>query len=283
MEKETIEILDVKGAETTSLLNHNTEEIPLVQVTQLPSGFKGYPKGTQISYRPITLGELEALNSDEMDATRAVAMLLKSIHCTTLNAEDLYYWDIMYIGIQRKLMAFGNTKGTIYNICPKCGKMVSKSFEYTELTFKELQAPDLPMRMTVSGKELEFKPLTMKQFLQIEVEQGELGVYARMIANLEFEEAYKLVKNAIGVDIKKLRFADQQLDYGIKPFKVKCPNPITIDNPNFDEKQGHSEQNPKQIVQLCNEEVVLEVRSPFEVVFPEDEFDGNLEFEIQYG
>ena len=255
-----------------SLLNEDTSLSSHIDIKELPSEFKGYPQGTKISYKPITLEELEALNSDDIDPARAVAMLLKSIHCTTLPVEDLYYWDVMYIGIQRKLLAFGDTKGTLYNRCSKCGQIVSKTFNYTDIEFKQMEAPALPMRMDVCGRKLEFGLLTMKDFLQIEIGQGELGVYARMIKNMDFEEAYEMVKNATGVDIKKLRFVDKQLDYGIKPFFVECDNTIEVENPD------HSKKSIP-----CNNRVVMEVRSPFEIVFPEDETDGFDGFEVQYG
>ena len=267
--EEATKILDIKGNETDAVLNQK-DNTPLIQVTELPSEFKGYPQGTVISFEPLTLGELESLNTDpDLDSTYAVAMLLNAIHCNTLNAEDLYYWDVMYIGIQRKLQALGNTKGTIRRRCPKCGEIVSKTFDYTELDFKLMQAINLPMKLEVAGKQLEFKQLSMKDFLQIDTTEGELGVYARYISNLEYEEALPLVKNATGIDIKKLRFVDKQLDYGIKPFVVTCTN--TVKNP----------QTGKQ--EVCNEEVVLEVKSPFEVVFPEDEFEGDTGFDVQYG
>lgn len=263
-----------------SLLNEETTPVTNIVVNELPSGFKGYPEGTKISFKPMTLEELEALNSDEIDPARAVAMLLKSIHCTTLPTEELYYWDVIYVGVKRKLLAFGNTQGTIYNRCSKCGNIVSKSFEYTDLEFKEIQAPNLPMRLEVCGKRLEFNELTMKDFLQIEIEQGELGVYARMIKNLPFEESYELVKNATGIDIKKLRFVDKQLDYGLKPFFVECDNEIEVENPNFNPQDANSKPT---ITKTCGNRVALEVQSPFEIVFPEDELGGFDEFEVQYG
>ena len=246
-----------------SLLNQNVEKVSQIRVKELPSEFKGYPKGTVISYEPLTLEELEALNSDEIEPARAVAMLLNAIHCTTLESYDLYYWDVMYIGIQRKLLAFGNTRGTLYRRCNKCGNLVSKTFEYTDIEFKQMAAPNLPMKMEVCGQKLEFSELTMKDFLQIDAEQGALGVYARMIKNMEFDDAYEMVKHATGTDIKKLRFVDKQLDYGMKPFYETCTN--VIDN------------------KPCGNNVVMEVQSPFEVVFPEDEIDGDNEFEVQYG
>ena len=262
------------------LLKEEADLCDHIVVQKLPSEFKGYPEGTKISFKPITLEELEALNTDEMDPARAVAMLLKSIHCTTLPVEDLYYWDVVYIGVQRKLLAFGNTKGTIYARCPKCGNIVGKSFEYTDLEFRQMLAPNLPMKMEVGGKKLEFGVLTMKDFLQVEIGQGELGVYARMIKNMPFDEAYKFVKNATGVDIKKLRFVDKQLNYGLKPFYVECDNDIEVENPDFDETV---EGSKRKILKPCGTRVALEVQSPFEIVFPEDEIDQFDDFEVQYG
>ena len=269
MERETQKLIDLKEGETEALLNQPVDEIPYIPVTILPSGFKGYPEGTKISYRPITLGELEALNTGDMDATRAVAMLLNAISCNTLPSEDLYYCDVMFIGIQRKLQAMGDVPGTAYGVCPHCKNFVEKKFNFTELEFKELQVPALPMKMTINNKPVEFGLVTMKEFLQINVEDGELGVYARMIKNMEYEEASNLVKNCYGLDIKKLRFMDKQLDYGIKPFHVKCLNQLK------DPKTGK--------VTICNHDCIVEVKSPFEVVFPEDELGDDNEFEVQYG
>lgn len=266
MEEAAKQMLDLKEGDI-SLLNEVVKPVTMIQVDKLPSGFKGYPEGTKISFKPINLEELEALNSDEVDASRAIAMLLNAIHTTTIPSYDLYYWDVMYIGIQRKLLAFGETKGTLYNRCPKCGNLVSKTFNYSEIEFKEITAPNLPMKMEVMGKKLEFKPLSIKDFLQIDVEEGELGVFARMIQNLDYEEALPLVKAATGVDIKKLKFMDKQLHYGMKPFNVICENQIQVDDK----------------MEECGHNVVLEVRSPFEVVFPENELDLDNEFEVQYG
>lgn len=265
---------------SSSVLNENTDFTTNIVINELPSGFKGYPENTKISYTPLTFEELESLNSSDMDPERAIAMLLKSIHCTTLASYDLYYWDVMYIGIQRKLLAFGDTNGTLYERCPKCGELVSKSFSYTELEFKELEIPALPMRMNLFGRKVEFGLLTMKDILEIDSSQGELGVYARLIRNIPFEEAYELVKHATGSDIKKLRFADKQLNYGIKPFFVNCENMIEVENPNFNPKE---ENSPAKIKKPCGQRVALEVRSPFEIVFPEDELAGYDEIEVQYG
>ena len=185
----------------------------------------------------------------------------------------------MYIGIKRKLLAFGDTRGILYAQCPKCGNIVEKEFDYTELDFKDVQAPDLPIITTIAGQKVEFGLLTMKDFLEIDVEKGELDIYARMIKNMSYEKAYNLISNCYGKDSKLVKFIDKALNYGIKPFYEQCNG--EIDNPNFDKQKKESKTNPKKI--LCDEEVRVEVRSPFEVVFPEDTSDGYNDFEIVYG
>lgn len=261
-------------------LNEDTSFTPLIEVKELPSGFKGYPEGTKISYAPLTLGELEALNSGTMDVLRGIAMLLKSIRCNTMPVEELYYWDVMYIGIQRKLLAFGDTRGILYNYCPKCGAEVEFEFEHTQLEFETLQAPDLPIITTIANHELEFGLITIRDFLEIDTDKGTLDVYARMIKNKSYEEAYEIVSNSSGKDTKKLKFIDKQLTYGLKPFEVICDNIITEPNPDYSPKKKGVTPTIKH---ECGEKVYMEVRTPFEVVFPENTDNLDIESEIQYG
>ena len=283
-EEEAQDILKVRNVDNASyeqVVNSDTTEKPLIKVTELPSGFKGYPEGTTISYDPITLGELEALNNGEsIDVERGIAMLLKAIHCTTLPSENLYYWDVIYIGIKRKLTAFGDTRGVAYAICPKCGNIVEREFDYTELEFKELQAPDLPAIVNINGKEVEIGLLTMRDYLELDDEKTDLDVYAKMIKNLPFKEALDLVKNAKGKDIKVLRYVDEVLNYGLKPLKQECKGELIIDNPEYD---PNNKKSKKKIKEKCKEQVNVEVRSPFEVVFPENKDNRPDDIEIQFG
>ena len=278
--EEARDILSVKKTDNVTIQNEVTKNIPLVSVNVLPSNFKGYPEGTKISFEPLTLGELEALNSgNNIDVARGVAMLLNSIHCNTLSPQDLYYWDVMYIGIQRKLLAFGETIGVVYAQCPECGEIIQKQFDYTSLEFKEIEAPDLPIIIEISGKQLEFGLITMKEFLEIDTAKGELDVYARMIKNLPYEEAYELVSSAYGMDAKKIKFVDKKLNYGIKPLFETCTKDVP--NPEYNPDLKESKKNCK--TKPCGCKVRLEVRSPFEVVFPEDADDRYPEFQVQYG
>lgn len=270
----------IDSAPVEQVVNAETSTIPLIKVDKLPSGFKGYPQGTTISYSPMTIGELEAINSgDTIDVERGLAMLINSIHCTTINPYDLYYWDVIYIGVKRKILAFGDTRGTLYEYCPNCGEIIQREFDYTEMEFKELEAEALPIITTINEKEVEFAPLTIKEFLELPADCTDIDVYAKMIKNLSFEKSYKLVESAYGKDAKKIRFIDKKLNYGIKPFIQVCIN--EIDNPNFDKNEKVSKTNSKKI--KCNTQVRMEVRSPFEVVFPENIDDGLIASEIRYG
>lgn len=271
--EEAQNILNGKQGNDTKIFNEETKNVTLIDVTELPSNFKGYPEGTKISYEPLTLGELEALNSsDGIDVQRGVAMLLKSIHCNTLPVHDLYYWDVMYIGIKRKLLAFGDTLGTIYERCPVCGEIVQKDFSYTELEFKQPSAQDLPIIIDIQDKEIEFGLITIKDFLEIDIEKGELDVFARMIKNLPYEEAFELVSNCSGVDLRKVKFIDKETNYGLKPFFVECNGII--------ETKDSDDNITKE---LCKNKVRMEVHSPFEVVFPENINFGHNEFQVRYG
>lgn len=271
--EEAQNILNGKIGNDTKVFNAETRNVTLIEINELPSNFKGYPEGTKISYEPLTLGELEALNSsDNIDVQRGMAMLLKSIHCNTLSVENLYYWDVMYIGIRRKLLAFGDTLGTLYERCPVCGEIVQKEFSYTELEFKQPNAPDLPIFLDIQGQELEFNLITIKDFLEIEIEKGELDVFARMIKNLPYEQAFELVSSCSGTDLRKIKFIDKETNYGLKPFFVECNGII--------ETKSEQGENKKE---LCKNKVRMEVRSPFEVVFPENIDFGHNEFQVRYG
>lgn len=283
IKEEATDILNVLEGDPGIIDEIDRKIVTEIPVEELPSGFKGYPKGTRISYEPITLAELEALNSGNMIAAKAIAMLLKAIHCNTLKSQDLYYWDVIYIGIKRKLLAFGDTTGMVNKLCPTCGSICSKKFKYTELEFKELLVPDLPMTMELCGQKLKFGLISMKNFLQMKLEDGAAGVYASYVQNMPYKDALDLIKSAYGADLKKLKFVEKQLDYGLKPFHVKCVNVIDKPNENFNPDKPESAKNKKFIKEMCNEDVVLEVRSPFEVVFPEDTFEEFNDIQVQYG
>ena len=81
--------------------------LPRIQVDELPSNFISYPKGSKIFYTPMTLNELDLLNSGSINVEDAMLYLLESIDCDGFDKNDLAYFDVVYIGIKRKLTAMG--------------------------------------------------------------------------------------------------------------------------------------------------------------------------------
>ena len=141
---------------------------PLIEIKELPSGFKPYPKNSKVFYKPITLKELDILNSGSLNIEQGYQFLLDSIVTQGFDKNELAYFDVVYIGIQRKLTAFGDIKGKYELICPKCGQTIEYEFEYTSLEFKELQVDELPIKLKLNNEELHFSVLNIKDFLQIE-------------------------------------------------------------------------------------------------------------------
>ena len=132
------------------------------------------------------------------------------------------------------------------------------------------------MDATINNVEVEFGLLTMQDFLEVEVEKGELDPYARMIKNLPYEQAFELLSNCTGKDAKKIKYIDKKLSYGLKPLIGHCDS--MIPNPEYNKKDKTSKKQIK-----CNHDVRMEVTSPFEVVFPENIDYDDIEHEIRFG
>lgn len=253
------------------------KDIPLIEVKELPSHFKCYPEGTEIFYEPIKMGELNALNSGTINVQRGMDFLLDAIHCNTMLAENLAYFDLIYIGILRKLHAFGDVKGTIGAVCPNCGNIVKHEFSYTDIEFLELAEDiEFPITATIGGEELEFGLITYKDFMGINSDDGVSGVYARMVKNKPYNEALEIIDNAYGEDIQIIKAIEHFLSYGIKPFTEICHNEIEVVEK---DKKGKE----RKVFKECGAEVVMEVRSPFEVVFPDNRGFDNYKTKIHFG
>ena len=272
------EMLKAKEPEVEKIFKQvRVSPLPMIEVTELPSGFKDYPEGTQIFYTPIQLKELEALNSGTLDYKRGMEFLLQNIHCNKLEAQDLAYFDIVYIGVLRKLQAFGNVKGQIGGYCPVCGEYNTHDFEYTEIEFDMLDdSVELPAVITIGGKELEFGLATFKDVEEINTDEGVAGVYAHMVKNLPYEEAYQLISTAYGDEILMIHAVEEALTYGIKPFEVNCKG--TVKGTKTDKKG-----NKKEVDTQCGQLLKLEIKSPFEVVFPSNITLNDYKSKIQFG
>jgi hypothetical protein len=251
------------------VLEKETPMVSLIEIMDLPSKFRPYPEGTRIFYAPMTLEEVEVLNSGTINTARALKFLLAAIHCDTVKPEDLAYFDVVYIGVQRKLTALGDVRGSISKQCLVCGQITTHDLIYTELEFKTLDF-NLPAKTTIRGQALEFGILSVKQLFELP-DNDIIAVYAAMIKNKTYEEAYELLSNTTGKDVLKLQAISRALDYGIEPIKTPCTGTITY------------LEGDKEVKTKCNQMLVMEVTSPFDVVFPVYESSNYNELEIRFG
>lgn len=238
--------------------------LPRIQVDELPSNFISYPKGSKIFYTPMTLKELDLLNSGSINVEDAMLYLLESIDCEGFDKNDLAYFDVVYIGIKRKLTAMGDCMGMLVKQCPNCGEYIEYKFNYIDLDFQDCQLDKLPIIVDFDCcKGVEFSFLTIKDWLDLDSDSKALSIYAKYIKNMPYEDALSLVENLTGNDIKKLYEVQDKLAYGISPFKTKCKN--TIEDIELNDKG-----EPSKILKECGQEVEMEVTSPYEVIFCED-------------
>lgn len=247
---------------------------PLIEIKELPSGFKPYPKNSKIFYSPITLKELSILNTGTLNIEQGYQFLLDSIVTQGFDKNELAYFDLVYIGIQRKLTAFGDTKGVYEIICPKCGQEIRYEFEYTSLEFKELEIDELPIKLKLNNEELHFGLITAKDFFNIQNSEDIAEVYSYMVKNKPQKEAKEIIENLTGKEAKVLMYLGQILDYGIKPLQIKCSNIVST----VEEKDDNGNLIKKEIP--CNHSFELEVTSPFEVTFPEDTYVDLDQFKV---
>lgn len=257
----------------TNLEEQKITNKALIEVKELPSGFKAYPPGSKVFYAPIEIGELSILNSGTLNIEQGYQFLLDSIVTQGFDKKELAYFDLVYIGIQRKLTAFGDIKGRYELQCPNCGQTVVHEFEYTSLEFKELEVEELPIKLNFNGNELHFGLITYQNFIEISNPEDIVDVYARMVKNKPYEEAKEIIKHLTGKEAKALMYLGKILDYGIKPIDLKCTNLIDVEST---DENGQIQK--EQIV--CNTEFKLEVTSPFEVTFPEDTYVDLNQFKV---
>ena len=237
----------------------------LVEVTQLPSNFLSYPKGSKIFYTPFTLGELETLNSGTVNFGQALINLIDAITTEGFDKDDLAYFDLIYIGIKRKLTALGDIRGELTGYCPKCGQENSKEFTYTEIDFTQPKAPGLPAKLSAGNIELHFSLFTYRKWVEFSKRESSnrLDALAYMVTNHPYEKAKELINQLTGEDIICLDEIEVALDYGIKPMVLKCSGILEPGEPEIAIEGEREEVLPT----ICGNTFNVEVTNPFDFTF----------------
>ena len=87
--------------------------MPLVEVTQLPSGFIAYPEGVKISYRPYVFGEIKKFNQSNMSKLNAYELAMQGVVVEGMPKDDITFADMLYIALLRKISSLGDTSFSV--------------------------------------------------------------------------------------------------------------------------------------------------------------------------
>ena len=135
-----------------------------IKVEELPSEFKPYPKDVSIWYRTYTYDEVDEfnnMNADvDVDAAGKLAFLAKGVEAEGMDVQDATVNDMLYIGLLRKLSTFGTEMFSVH-IRHEDGSRHALTYSMDDLYFEELEVPELPIVVDVTGKEMHFTPLTL--------------------------------------------------------------------------------------------------------------------------
>jgi len=247
----------------------NTGYIPRVTVDELPSGFKTYPKGCEISYRPYSYGEVKAISgSQNVDARSGIRRILEGV-TTSFPKEDLTVGDALYLGLLRKLSTMGTAKVKAFWKCSRCGAQGTYVTQQDEFEFTDMKAPSLPVKLTLSTGEYEFMPLTVGDYFKL-VEDGRendaVSKLAHECRNRSLDDAYKTFFDVVNAeDAALLEKVDEYLFHELKPIEIQCTG-----------KDNYGER--------CQSKIKLELDVGEQIILPfREERQESLDNRIHFG
>jgi hypothetical protein len=224
-----------------------SQELPTVtlQPESLPSKGKSYPKGVSFTYTGYTYGEVQMISSSKkmsyVDIMRRAHQSIR-VQGTRMNPNDMTMFDVLYLAIARKLSTLGSNEFEISLICEakKCNKEFKHIFSQKDIKFKDIEAPELPLKVELMNKaEMVFSPLTIGDFYELS-EGGQLfkalsgkgdqnpfrdpiAVKAAQVRNMKFLEAYETIKNITDPDDSELMDEiDTMLMHNLEPLEHTC-------------------------------------------------------------
>lgn len=197
-----------------------------IKVEGLPSKSLPYPEGAEIKYRAYTFGEVKVASQSKMNHKDTFDVLLNGIEAS-FDKTMLTLQDLLFIGFLRKMSTFGDSKISASVDCSKCDH--KNSFEIdteNDLEFTDISVEELPVIAELdSGVEMEFSPITAKDFLGL-VSKGkdldDIDFMAVQCRNYDFKTAKEIIFNASAWDAKILTEVDKLMHHGLKPVVRNC-------------------------------------------------------------
>jgi len=222
--------------ETQSAQSKPETNLPTVglNIEKLPSRNLAYPKNCEISYTPYSLGEVKQISkSKNMSTKDRIHKIASGIICTGHSVKDLTVPDLTYIGMLRQISTLGTPKVVLNYVCAKCGEKgrhivdVQNDLEFDDLLIKYGDEASLPIEGEFSFGVVQFRPLTVKQYLKMLQNGQEHDEIAKLAneSNLPFDEAVKKFSDTKNVtDMRLLDAIDRLLFHGLKPIRFECKN-----------------------------------------------------------
>jgi hypothetical protein len=206
---------------------------PMMRVKEVPSGFKPYPRGAEIYYRPWRVAEIQQFNQAEELWTRdKYLMALEALEVTGFEKEDLSIFDLFYVSLIRKISAIGSQRVLLSRVCPNCGKQVSLQVETKDLEFADFEPEVFPVVPRFSGfSDMKFGVLTVRGMLDL-IGKGLTGqslipYLSRCVIGEDWDGAYARLGDLSSYeDYEILGELNRMLFHGLKPFTVQCPHTV---------------------------------------------------------
>lgn len=220
-------------ADVVTARNPFLPKISLNAPEDLPSQGKSYPPGYQLTYRSYTLGEIDQFENSQLSTRQQFELVLRGIECS-FSPHDLTMSDVMYLGLLRRLASLGTNEIAVTSTCPNCGNANVSRVETSNLAFDDLQAPKLPVRVTLSDDQVyKFMPATIADYFKL-LETGNktnsLALLAVQCRSLEFPDSIQKISDRQHPDdILLLREIDRLLYHSIQPLSIDCKHELHIE------------------------------------------------------
>jgi hypothetical protein len=252
-----------------------------INVIDLPSKFLSYPPNSYVKYRPYFFKEIKDHDfSKNLTYRDEVDFVLSGIY-TNFDKYDLTLSDYLFLNLLRRISNTGDYDISVKYRCNTCGNMVMGVFKSNEIEIDYLKVPKLPIRIKFSsGKEYEFKPLTIGKYIELVEEKFKdktISIISKCCINTSYEEIFNFISNIVDpIDIALIEYLDKQIYHNVKPMVLKCTH-ITK---KYLEKDGWS----KEKIEKLGDATILDDQikalfDKYEIKFVEG--TGMVQFAIQ--
>ena len=226
--------------ETTEQVEETVDDSPpegtnYLDVTEVPSGFLAYPENAHIYYRGFKNREIVEFNESRLTASDSMEFIMRGIYTKGMPKRDITLGDFLYVAFLRRISSLGDSTFEV-TIMPRelKGETVTAEFSFeNDIKFDELEVPKLPLVVSIDGNIMHFSPLTVGRYLDLFDKRtttdpadknwtpSKFEFQAAQCTNLEFEDALKIIEDAVGRDISVLDEVDDLLDHSVMPVEVK--------------------------------------------------------------